>query len=192
MKNHYYIGHVLILGILLVFASTEILAAEDSLEPEVGSQKSRLVTPDSGLQTPDSKLQTQDSITPEINSGQVFFPKLTRVLQSTAIVIILIVGTVFLLKKKFGLAKVAGKKYIHVVESVSIGTKRFLLLVKIPGKLLVVGMANDRINPLAEITDKEVVDAVSPSSDNNDFMSFMKKVCFERRQVRAGVRENNH
>ena len=176
MKNHYPISFVLILSILLVFASTEVLVAEEGQESGVRGQES-------GLLTPDAELQTQDS-TP-------FFPWLTRALQSTAIVIILIVGTVFFLKKKFGIAKVAGKKYMHVVESVPVGAKRFLLLVKIPGKLLVIGMANDQINPLAEITDKAVVDAVSPSSDNNDFMGFMKKVCFERRQVRAGVRENN-
>ena len=178
MKNHYYISHILILSILLVFASTETLVAKESQESEESTSQ------ESGVATQDSGLQTQDS-TP-------FFPWLTRALQSTAIVIILIVGTVFFLKKKFGIAKVAGKKYMHVIESVPIGAKRFLLLVKIPGKLLVVGMANDHINPLAEITDKAVVDAVSPSSDNNDFMGFMKKVCFERRQVRAGVRENNH
>ncbi len=185
MKNHYPISLVLILSMLLVFASTEVLVAEE------GQESKESTSQESGVRSQDSELVTPDSTASEINSGQAFFPWLTRALQSTAIVIILIVGTVFFLKKKFGIAKVAGKKYMQVVESVPVGAKRFLLLVKIPGKLLVVGMANDHINPLAEITDKAVVDAVSPSSDNNDFMGFMKKVCFERRQVRAGVRENN-
>ena len=194
MKDHYYIKHILVLSILLVFAFAETLLADDDAATPVAD----VSTSDEPSRTEGWKASSRDSLstldtseTEKNFTEQSFFPKLTRVLQSTAIVIILIVGTVFLLKKKFGVSKTRGKKYLHVIESIPIGAKRFLLLVKIPGKLLVVGMANDRINQLAEITDKEVVETVSESSGNNDFMGFMKRVYTEKCQTGAGAHDNN-
>jgi flagellar biogenesis protein FliO len=193
MKDHYYIKYILVLSILLVFAFAETLLADDVATPVTD-----VSTSDESSQTEGWKASLKESLstldtseTEKDSTKQAFFPKLTRVLQSTAIVIILIVGTVFLLKKKFGINKARGKKYIHVIESIPIGAKKFLLLVKIPGKLLVVGMANDRINQLAEITDKEVVETVSQSSGDNDFMGLMKRVYTEKCQTRAGARDNN-
>ncbi len=188
MKNHYYIKHVLILCILLVLASTRILLAEEAVTPAEEAS-----IPGESPQSEGSFLDTSE--TEKSFTGQAFSPGITRAIQSTAIVIILIVGTVYFLRKKFGITKAGGKKHMHVVESVPVGAKRFLLLVKIPGKLLVVGMANDHINPLSEITDKEVVDSVSPPSDSpktGDFTSLMKRVYPEKRQVQAVVSENNH
>lgn len=169
MNKHVHIQYTLLLGILLFCTSTEVVLAENVKTPieEVPA------TAESPQTEGGSFLDKLDS--EETSAEQTFFPKLTKVLQSVAIVILLVVGTVIFIKKKFGISKAIGKKYLHVIESIPVGAKRSLLLVKIPGKLLVIGMANDQINPLAEITDKAVVDEISPSPDNTNFLGFIKK-----------------
>lgn len=105
------------------------------------------------------------------------FPKATKLLKSTGIIIVIIVVTVFLLRKKLGINTSLNKKkrYVHVVDTVSLGSKKHVHLIKMPGKLLLVGATNEKIQTLAEITEKEVVESVDTEMSSREFMRFFKR-----------------
>jgi len=106
------------------------------------------------------------------------FPNLTRILESLGIVIIILVIMVYFLRRRFGIKTSLNrkKKLIAIVDTTSLGSKRHIHLVKIPGKLLLIGATNERIQSLAEITEKEIVDSVDAEGKAGDFMSFFKHV----------------
>ena len=110
------------------------------------------------------------------------FPKMTKVLKSTGIVILIIVVTVLFLRKKLGIKTSINKRkrYVHIVDTASLGSKRHVHLIKIPGKLLLIGATNERIQPLAEITEKEIVESIDSESQGSEFMKFFKRAATER------------
>ena len=110
------------------------------------------------------------------------FSKITKVLESTGIVIVIIVVMVFFLRRKLGIKTSMNrrKRYIHIVDTASLGSKKHIHLIKIPGKLLLVGATNERIQPLAEITEKEIVESIDTESQGTEFMKFFKRTCTER------------
>ena len=105
------------------------------------------------------------------------FPKAAKLLKSTGIIIVIIVVTVYLLRKKLGINTSLNKKrrYVHIVDTVSLGSKKHVHLIKLPGKLLLVGATNERIQALAEITEKEVVESVDTEMSSSEFMRFFKR-----------------
>lgn len=110
------------------------------------------------------------------------FPKITKLLKSTGIVIVIIVVTVFILRKKLGIKTgINGRKrYVHIVDTISLGSKKYIHLVKVPGKVLLIGTTNERIQSLAEITEKNIVESIETESKNNEFMRFFKRVSTEQ------------
>ena len=110
------------------------------------------------------------------------FSKITKVLESTGIVIVIIVVMVFFLRRKLGIKTSMNrrKRYIHIVDTASLGTKKYIHLIKIPGKLLLVGATNERIQSLTEITEKEIVESIDTESQGSEFMKFFKRTDTER------------
>lgn len=51
-------------------------------------------------------------------------------------------------------------KLISILASQYIGIKKSISIVKIPGALLVLGVTNDRIELLTEITDHQIIDSI--------------------------------
>ena len=49
---------------------------------------------------------------------------------------------------------------IRVIASQYIGLKKSIALVKVPGTILVVGVSNDKISLLTEITDKALIESI--------------------------------
>ena len=115
---------------------------------------------------PVQKSEKSGSYTTEFDSigivSPINFSKITKVLESTGIVIVIIVVMVFFLRRKLGIKTSMNrrKRYIHIVDTASLGSKKHIHLIKIPGKLLLVGATNERIQPLAEITEKEIVESI--------------------------------
>ena len=72
------------------------------------------------------------------------------------------------------------KRYVHIVDTASLGSKKHIHLIKIPGKLLLVGATNERIQLLAEITEKEIVESIDTESQGSEFMKFFKRTYTER------------
>ncbi|MEP9412108.1 MAG: flagellar biosynthetic protein FliO [Candidatus Brocadia sp.] len=132
------------------------------------------------------KIEQQESATTESDdidvTSPINFPRMTKLLESTAIVIIIIIVTVFFLRKKLGIKTgMSGKKrYVHIVDTVPLGSKKYIYLVKVPGKVLLVGATNERIQSLTEITEKDVVESVEAESKSSEFMRFFKRTYTER------------
>lgn len=58
-------------------------------------------------------------------------------------------------------------RHLEVVESTPIGTQKHLTLVRVGGRLLVIGVADSSISLLTEIVDKEEVKRMITESDNS-------------------------
>ncbi len=118
----------------------------------------------------------------------------TRIASTLLIVIALIIATVFVLRKKYGIKTNLGrgKKHIQIIEHVSLGVKKSIVLVKAPGKHLLIGATNDKIGLISEIANEDVADTdeiISDDADskgesisNSDFLSLMKKSYLKHKQ----------
>lgn len=130
--------------------------------------------------------EKQGSTTTELDNigvvSPINFPKITKLLKSTGIVIVVIVVTVFFLRKKLGIktSMSSRKRYIHIVETVPLGSKKYIHLIKVPGKVLLIGATNERIQSLTEITEKDIVESVETESKSSEFMKFFRRACTER------------
>jgi flagellar biogenesis protein FliO len=90
--------------------------------------------------------------------------------------------SLYFLRGKLGIKTGMGKRkrYLSVVDSVPLGSKKYIHLIKIPGKILVVGATHEKIQTLSEITDKEIVDSINTETQGNDFVRFLKRAYQER------------
>lgn len=111
------------------------------------------------------------------------YKEYTRVLSTLLIVIALIIGTVYVLKKKFGVrANIRGKRrLIQVVDHAPMGMKKSVSLVKVPGKHLLLGLTNDRIELITEIANEDITGGSEPVK-NREFMNLVNKSLSERKQ----------
>ncbi|MCF6147168.1 MAG: flagellar biosynthetic protein FliO [Candidatus Kuenenia sp.] len=109
-------------------------------------------------------------------TSPINFPRVTKIMESLGIIIIIIVVMMYFLRKKLGIKTSINKKkrYISIIETSSLGAKRYLYFIKIPGKLLLIGASNEKMQTLAEITEKEVVDSVDTEVRSGEFMKFFK------------------
>jgi flagellar protein FliO/FliZ len=122
------------------------------------------------------------------NKDSVFggYEGYTRVISTLLIVIALIIATVYVLKKKYGVRTNLGRsrKLIQIVDHAPMGVKKSVFLVKVPGKHLLLGVTNDNIGLLTEVANEDV--AVGRSGDDGvnkkEFLSLIKKSISERRQ----------
>jgi len=110
------------------------------------------------------------------------FSKATKYLESAGLILIIIVVSLYFLRGKLGIKTGISKRkrYLSVVDSVPLGSKKYIHLIKIPGKILVVGATHEKIQTLAEITDKEIVDSINTETQGNDFVRFLKRAYQER------------
>lgn len=108
--------------------------------------------------------------------------RIIRIVESTGLVIVIIVVFLYFIRKKLGIKSGMGgnKRYIHIAESVPLGSKKYIHLVKVPGRVLLIGAANEQIQLLTEITDKDIVDSIEYEAKNSEFMWFFKRASTER------------
>ena len=106
----------------------------------------------------------------------------TRVISTLLVVIALIIATLYVLKKKYGVrANIGGKrKLIQVVDHTPMGVKKSITLVKVPGKHLLLGLTNDRIELIAEIANEDIADGSEPVN-KKEFLNLVKKSIAERK-----------
>lgn len=132
------------------------------------------------------KVEKQGSATAELDSigvmSPINFPKITKLLESTGIVMVIIIVTVFFLRKKLGIktGMIGKKRYVHIVDTVPLGSKKYIHLVKVPGKVLLVGATSERIHSLTEIIEKDIVESIETESKGSEFMRFFKRAYTER------------
>jgi flagellar biogenesis protein FliO len=99
-----------------------------------------------------------------------------------AVVLGLIVVTAFGLKRYLGGTKAptTSRKVSELVEVTPLGGKRYLYLIRVADRLLVVGAGGDRLSLLSEIKDPEVLERVASLPRRSEFLELFHR-------VRAGV-----
>lgn len=113
----------------------------------------------------------------------------TRVVSTLLLVIALIIATVYVLKKKYGVRTNLGRssKLIQVIDHASMGVKKSVFLVKVPGKHLLLGVTNDNIGLLTEVSNDDIALGKSGAGGDDrvnkkEFLDIIKKSISERRQ----------
>ncbi len=111
------------------------------------------------------------------------YKEYTRVISTLLIVIALIIATAYVLKKKYGLrTNIRGKgRLIQIVDHAPMGMKKSVSLVKVPGKHLLLGLTNDRIELITEIANEHIAGNSEPVN-KSEFMDLVKKSISERKQ----------
>ncbi|KHE94213.1 MAG: flagellar biosynthetic protein FliO [Candidatus Scalindua rubra] len=124
------------------------------------------------------------------NEDSVFggYKGYTKTISTLLIVIVLIITTVYVLKKKYGVSANFGRsrKLIQIVDHTPIGVKKSLFLVKVPGKHLILGVTNDNIGLITEIANEDIAVGVASTGDDSankkEFLDIIKKSISEKRQ----------
>ncbi|MGR3301040.1 MAG: flagellar biosynthetic protein FliO [Candidatus Scalindua sp.] len=113
----------------------------------------------------------------------VGYKEYTRVISTLFIVIALIIATFYVLRKKYGIRANIGRnrKLIQVVDHAPMGVKKSITLVKVPGKHILLGLTNDRIELITEIANEDIADGSEPVN-KKQFLNLVKKSIAERKQ----------
>jgi len=122
------------------------------------------------------------------------FNALLRMTVSLLIVLSLIVGSVFLIKKLriYKILVPNTRNPVSIVSNISLGHRRSLCLVKVANEILVIGMTNTSMSLLSKINaddyysaiDTNNKDKLSGNYNNKDFPSIFKSV-LERFKVKT-------
>ena len=102
---------------------------------------------------------------------------IARVIGSLALVVGLILVTMLILKRLVGGAKspTTSRKVSELVEATPLGGKRFLYLIRVADRLLVVGAGGDHLVLLSEIKDPEVLARVEALPRRSDFFEMFRR-----------------
>lgn len=111
-----------------------------------------------------------------------------KTVSTLIIVIALIVGTAYVIKKKYGVSTNLGRstRLMQIVDQTSMGVKKSLFLVKVPGKHLVLGVTNENIGLITEIANEDITVGKSSiggadSVNKKEFLDIIKKSMSERK-----------
>lgn len=112
------------------------------------------------------------------------FDGYTRVISTLLVVVALIIGTVYILKKKYGAQANIGrnKKLIQIIDHAPMGVKKSIFLVKVPGKHILLGVTNDKIEMITEVANEYMDEGNDSSVNKKDFLNLIKKSISERKQ----------
>ncbi len=124
------------------------------------------------------------------NEDSVFggYKGYTKTISTLLIVIALIIATVYVLKKKYGVRANIGRsrKLIQIVDHTPMGVKKSLFLVKVPGKHLILGVTNDNIGLITEIANEDIAVGMGSTGDDSvnkkEFLEIIKKSISEKGQ----------
>ncbi len=127
-----------------------------------------------------------DWLNGESTEGSSFdgFKGYTKVVSTLLIVVALIIGTVYILKRKFGIQANVGRKnkLIQIMDHAPMGVKKSVFLIKVPGKHLLLGVTNDNIGLITEVASEDMNDGIDSSVNKKEFLSLIKKTISERKQ----------
>jgi flagellar biosynthetic protein FliO len=101
----------------------------------------------------------------------------TRTLVIVLVIIAMIIATAYVLSNKYGVRTNIGrnKKYIQIIDHTPMGVKKSVFLVKVPGKHLLLGVTNDRIELLTEIANEDIPDSTIDDVNKKEFLNLVKK-----------------
>ncbi|MGQ9607692.1 MAG: FliO/MopB family protein [bacterium] len=98
------------------------------------------------------------------------FNALLRMTVSLLIVLSLIIGSVFLIKKLriYKILLPNSKNPVSIISNISLGHRRSLCLVKVANEILVIGMTNTSMSLLSKIDADDYYSAMNTNSDDSD------------------------
>ena len=123
-----------------------------------------------------------DNATKKETSGKLNL--YTKIISTLLVLIALIIATVFVLRKNYGFkANIGrGKRHLQILEHLTLGVKKSIFLVKIPGKHLLLGVTNEKIGLITEV-ENEDVDFTVDTVNKSDFINLIKKSYFEKKKT---------
>jgi len=100
-----------------------------------------------------------------------------RVVGSLVLVVGLIFVTALVLRRYLGATKAptTSRKVSELVEVTPLGGKRFLYLIRVADRLLVVGAGGERLSLLSEIRDPEVLEQVAALPRRSEFFDLFHR-----------------
>jgi flagellar biogenesis protein FliO len=108
-----------------------------------------------------------------MNSAPDLATAAIKMLFSLGVVLLIVWGLYRLAKGKLPSHAMGGKtKYIQVVDSQYLGVKKSVVMVKIPGSILVLGVGADNVNLLTQINDPDIVNSISVNSKKQRILGF--------------------
>jgi len=89
-----------------------------------------------------------------------FFWSFFKMLAALAVVIVLMIGAMYLLKKYFYQPSTAinGNAMIHIISTCYLSPKNSILLVDVLGQVMLLGVSNHQMSVLGTITDPEALE----------------------------------
>ncbi|MDR4505519.1 MAG: flagellar biosynthetic protein FliO [Candidatus Scalindua sp.] len=111
-------------------------------------------------------------------------PMYTKIISSLLVLIAIIIAVVFVLRKNYGFKTSIGrgKRYLQVLDHQTLGVKKSIFLVKIPGKHLLLGVTNERVGLIAEVANEDL-EVSGERVNKNEFINLIKKSYFEKKQA---------
>ena len=121
-----------------------------------------------------------------------YFPELIpsalKMLFALVVVLAGLLGIIFFTKRmianRFGHS---GDKLIRILASNYIGVKKSISLVRVPGALLVLGIASDNISLLTKIEDQKVLDKFKELENEKHAVSFTEQLHKFSLRLREGL-----
>lgn len=112
------------------------------------------------------------SYSPDVTTATI------KMIFSLGLVLALVWGLYRLAKKKIPMINGGGKgQLIQVVENHSLGVKKNIAMVKVPGSVLILGIGGDRVGLLTQIDDPAVIQKIEAAqSSPGTVMSFKEQL----------------
>jgi len=175
----------LLLGLWLA-GSAWAAQASPAPAPQPEAPRSEKPTPktttdEAGADNAPASQQPKNTYLPYEEPGEPQAPSMgavvARVVGSLALVVGLILVTMLALKRILGGAKspTTSRKVSELVEATPLGGKRYLYLIRVADRLLVVGAGGDRLVLLSEIKDPEVLARVAALPRRSDFFELFRR-----------------
>jgi flagellar biogenesis protein FliO len=167
-----------------------------SLAEKAAAKTNPLISPASASRAPGSSSAPPASnpekellfLPGELNASAPYiipdpFSTSVQVLTSLIIVLLLLFGLSWVLQRRLGLQR---SVFGRVLGIVPLDGKRFMYIVDVMGKVLVLGVTEYQVSLLTEIDDKTVIDALRLQNETPAMPSLEKLFPFLRRKMAAG------
>ena len=146
---------LLICGALCAFADNGIAAeAGNSTVPETAPAETGII-----LQTDESALPVQDVPAPRSSRSSTFF-LLFQLIISLAVVCVLIYGVLYFIRRSKQFSA-ADDPFLKNVANLPLAPNKTLYIVTLIDKAYLIGASDASLSLIAEITDKELIDAMN-------------------------------
>ena len=157
-------------GILLIFAVNSFLVSQEATVQDNKTEQSVSGTPLFTSDTPlslagDSEDSPQNSPTSSSRFGTLFL--FLRMILVLAFVIVCIYAVMWFMKRSTRTASNDDDPFLRKVASVDVASGKSVQVVTLVDKAYIIGVADSSVNLIAELSDKELIDAMNLYADEH-------------------------